>query len=133
MTMRHFKRPETDSEDRGFDLKRGDVVWVKGIVTGDPDAGGDVGIEFLPRPGKEEFACQSINAIFLRRSRFAFIRRVLRRIRENGLRLVRVPGHGTLSIQKAGFYTFSIEWELVAIGVRFPFTRLDLRLWWGGK
>lgn len=135
MTFRQPKdrRPETENEDRGHDLFEGDVVWVKGIITGPPNYCGDVGVRFLPRPGKKEYARPSVNAIFLRRSRFASLRRILRRIRENGVRLVRVPRHGTLAVGRPGFYCFRWEWELVAVGFRLPFTTLDLRLWWGGK
>ena len=54
--------------DDGKDLKPGDIVWVQGEVLTCPSVVGDVKVMFFPRPGFDEFAAPSINAIFLRRS-----------------------------------------------------------------
>jgi len=64
--------------DNGSDLRIGDIVWIKGQIAEEPSLVGDVKVRFFARPGFDEYARPSINAIFLRRSRLNWIRRLFK-------------------------------------------------------
>jgi hypothetical protein len=66
------------TEDSGADLHVGDVVWIRGVIDTPPTALGDVKVRFLARPGHDEYARDSIAAIFLRRDKGNPIRRWIR-------------------------------------------------------
>lgn len=66
------------TDDNGKDLKKGDVVWIKGIIDSEPNEYGDVKVRYFARPGYDEYARPSINAIFLRRSKLNRIRHLLK-------------------------------------------------------
>ena len=42
------------------------------------------------------------------------------------MKIIRIkpPGHNWM----AGFYKFRVNWKLVGVGFRVPFTKIDLRL-----
>ena len=62
--------------DDGSDLRIGDIVYIKGKVTTKPKLSGDTKVRYYARPGFDEFARPSIAAIFLRRSRWNWLRRI---------------------------------------------------------
>ncbi len=65
-------------EDDGRDLQVGDVVWAKFTVVS-VSAIGDARCTYHPRPGFDEYAASSINAIFLwRQSDMGLLRRLWR-------------------------------------------------------
>lgn len=66
------------SEDLGKDLKVGDIVWIKGVIDQTPTVSGDVNVRFFARPHYDEYARPSINAIFLRRSKLNWLRRLFK-------------------------------------------------------
>jgi hypothetical protein len=69
-------------EDSGQDLTPGQIVWIRGEVDMNPTNGGDVKVRFFARPGFDEYARPSINAIFLRRERTFWPRRLYRALLE---------------------------------------------------
>lgn len=62
--------------DDGADLRPGDIVWIKGRVTTLAYPEGDVKVRYFARPGYDEFARPRIAAIFLRRSKWNWLRRL---------------------------------------------------------
>jgi hypothetical protein len=65
--------------DDGKDLKVGDIVWIKGRIETDPTPAGDVKVRYFARPGYDEYARPGVNAIFLRRSKLNWFRRLFKR------------------------------------------------------
>lgn len=53
--------------DNGYDLNVGDIVFIKFEVIGPPTSYGDVRLRLFPRNGKDEYAADRINAVFVKR------------------------------------------------------------------
>lgn len=65
-----------NGNDNGQDLKIGDIVWIKSVVVEKLNEVGDVKVRYFARPKFDEYARVNVNAIFLRRSKFNWIRRL---------------------------------------------------------
>lgn len=64
--------------DNGKDLKKGDVVYIKGVIDTESTEYGDVKVRYFARPGYREYARPSVAAIFLRRSKLNWLRRLFK-------------------------------------------------------
>jgi hypothetical protein len=62
---------------RGKDLQPGDVVFIKFEVLEPATAHGDVKLRYYARDGHNEYAAKSVNSIFIKRSRFKLIRKLV--------------------------------------------------------
>ena len=82
--------------DNGSDLKIGDVVWIKGKITAEPSLVGDVKVRFFARPGYDEYARPSVNAIFLRRSKLNWLRRLLNLSSVSAVLSIFIPNTGSI-------------------------------------
>ena len=64
------------SRDDGKDLRIGDIVWIRGKICTPAYPEGDIKVRYFARPGYDEFARPRVNAIFLRRSKWNWLRRL---------------------------------------------------------
>lgn len=62
-----MKIAKKDGIDEGFDLNVGDIVFIKLEVIGPPSAYGDTKLRYLARNGKDEYAADSVNSVFIKR------------------------------------------------------------------
>lgn len=72
--------------DSGEDLHIGDVVWIKGVVETKPSIFGNVQIKYFVRPSSARYTTNTfvpiskvVNAIFLKRSKLNWLRRLLKK------------------------------------------------------
>lgn len=64
-------------EDRGKDLKKGDIVFIKFEVIEEPTAAGDCKLRYYARNGKDEYAARSTNAVFIKRPNSRLLKRIV--------------------------------------------------------
>ena len=63
--------------DEGYDINVGDIIFIKYEVIEPPTKYGDVKLKLFPRNGKDEYAASRINAVFLKRPGYRWLKNIL--------------------------------------------------------
>lgn len=67
-------------EDSASDLAVGDIVFIKLRVLEPPTKTNDVKLQYLPRTGKNEYAANSVNSIFIKRPRSKLLQMLINKL-----------------------------------------------------